>query len=134
MTRNVKANYATRHKDDEEPAEAPATKPAKAKTPKQKWSAYVDAHTVAELDALKDEPEDAVNQSECKTKYKLVPADLVVLPHFPKPNQKYGQTAKLFKESEVKTLAYRKAAVLEGVEEEDEVALLKKGEELFGGA
>jgi hypothetical protein len=39
----------------------------------------------------------------------------------------------LFKEAEVKTLAYRKAAVLEGVEE-DEVELLKKGEEILGGA
>jgi hypothetical protein len=122
----------TRHKGDPTDAPSKPTKAPKPKSLKQTWGAYIEVHTIAEHDALKDEPEDAINQSECKTKYNLVPVDLAVLPYFPKPNQKYGQTAKLFKESEVKALAYRKAAVLEGVEEEDEVELLKKGEEIFG--
>jgi hypothetical protein len=56
---------------------------------------------------------------------------LAVLPYFPKPNPKYGNTTKLFKESEVKSLAYRKHAVIAGVEEDDEGALLEKGRELF---
>jgi hypothetical protein len=54
-----------------------------------------------------------------------------VLPYFPKPNQKYGNTTKLFSESEVKTLAYRKAAVLGEVEDADEASMLEKGKELF---
>jgi hypothetical protein len=76
---------------------------------------------------------ESINQSDCKTKYSLLPGDLAVLPYFPKPNQKYGNTTKLFSESEVKTLAYRKAAVLGGVdvEEGDEVAFLERGRELF---
>jgi hypothetical protein len=122
----------SRHKDDpkEEQAKPDKKKAPKAKTPKQKWTAYVEAHTVASPDSLKEEPEEAINQSDCKTKYSLLPADLAVLPHFPKPNQKYGNTTKLFKESEVKTLAYRKAAVLGDVDEEDG-ELLEKGKALF---
>jgi hypothetical protein len=116
-----------RHKDD--PKEEPKSdkkKAPKAKTPKQKWTAYVEAHTVSAPDALKEEPEDAINQSDCKPKYSLLPADLAVLPYFPKPNPKYGNTTKLFKESEVKTLAYRKAAVLGDVDEADEELLEKR--------
>lgn len=37
----------------------------------------------------------------------------------------------MFSESEVKGLAYRKAAVLGGVEEGDEVVLLEKGRKLL---
>lgn len=103
----------------------------KEKTPKQKWAAYVEAHTVSSPDSLKDEPEEAINQTDCKTKYSLLPGDLAVLPYFPKPNPKYGNTTKLFKESEAKTLAYRKAAVLGGVDDGDEAAMLEKGKELF---
>ncbi|OAL05902.1 hypothetical protein IQ06DRAFT_373273 [Phaeosphaeriaceae sp. SRC1lsM3a] len=120
------------HKDDPPEEEKEEKKKApKEKTPKQKWTAYLEAHAVSSPDSLKDEPEEAINQTDCKTKYSLVPGDLVVLPYFPKPNPKYGNTTKLFKESEVKTLAYRKAAVLGGVEDGDEAAMLEKGKELF---
>ena len=80
---------------------------------------------------MTEEPETAINQSDSKTKYSLTPGDLAVLPYFPKPNPKYGNTTKLFKESEVKTLAYRKAAVVGGVGEEDDAALLEKGRGLL---
>jgi hypothetical protein len=53
-----------------------------------------------------------------------------VLNFFPKPNPKYGNTTKLFDEDEVKELAYRKTAVLAGVEGDDEV-VLDKGKKLF---
>lgn len=91
----------------------------------------MEAHTVSSPDSLKEEPEEAINQTDCKTKYSLVPGDLAVLPYFPKPNPKYGNTTKLFKESEVKTLAYRKAAVLGGVADGDEAAMLEKGKKLL---
>jgi hypothetical protein len=55
---------------------------------------------------------------------------LVVLNFFPKPNPKYGNTTKLFNEDEVKELAYRKTAVLAGVEGKDE-EVLEKGKKLF---
>jgi len=89
-----------RHKDDvedEKPTKQDkkkADKPAKAKTPKQKWTAYVEAHTITDADSLKDEPESSINQSDSKTKFGLLPKDLAVLPYFPKPNPKYGNTTK----------------------------------------
>jgi hypothetical protein len=61
----------------------------------------------------------------------LLPADLAVLPCFRKPNPKYGNTTKLFEENNVKALAYKKAAILGGVEESDEGKSLEKGRELF---
>jgi hypothetical protein len=109
----------SRHKDDPKEDPKKKEKVPKEKTPKQKWTAYLESHATDNAEALKEEPEDAINQSDCKPRYKLLPADLAILPYFPKPNQKYGNTTKLFKESEVKTLAYRKAAVLGGVDEED---------------
>jgi hypothetical protein len=62
-----------------------------------------------------------------------MPADLAVLSYFPKPNPNpnYGNTTKLFNEDEVKALAYRKCAVVGGVEEEDEGKLLERGEEMW---
>jgi hypothetical protein len=123
-----------RHKDDPKEEEVkPDKKKEKApkeKTPKQKWTAYLESHASHTPDAFKEEPENAINQSDCKPQYKLLPADLAVLSYFPKPNQKYGNTTKLFKESEVKELAYRKAAVLGGVDEADE-EVLEKGKALF---
>jgi hypothetical protein len=126
-----------------------AGKQKKEKTPKQKWSAYISAHGLASHNEndndnangnenlnenLAQEPSDVINQTESKNKYNLTPQDLACLPHFPKKNPVYGKTMKLFKESEVKMLAYRKAAVLAGVEgdgEEDEEAFLEKGREIF---
>lgn len=119
-----------RHKNDS-PTPEKKDKLAKPKTPKQTWTAYIEAHTLSTPDNLPIEPEESINQSDCKAKYSLLPGDLAVLPYFPKPNQKYGNTTKLFSESEVKGLAYRKAAVLGGVEEADEVVLLERGRELF---
>ena len=81
---------------------------------------------------LSDEPEDSVNQTDSKTFYMLAPGDLSCLPHFPKPNQKYGNTTKLFNKGDVQKLAYRKAAVVGGVEEtEDTEKFLSKGKELL---
>jgi hypothetical protein len=101
-------------------------------TPKQKWSAYIESHTLSSPDALASEPEESINQSDCKSKFNLLPADLAVLSYFPKPNPKYKNTTKLFKESEVENLAHRKTAVLAGVEDDgDEAALLEKGKTLF---
>lgn len=54
-----------------------------------------------------------------------------MLPCFRKPNPKYGNTTKLFEENNVKALAYKKAAILGGVEESDEGKSLEKGRELF---
>ncbi|KAH7078877.1 hypothetical protein BKA63DRAFT_253109 [Paraphoma chrysanthemicola] len=105
-------------------------KPAKQKTQKQKWTAYVEAHTLSDPASLKEEPANPINQSDCKPKYDLLPPDLAVLPFYGKPNPKYGNTTKLFDENEVKTLAYRKAAIVGGVEEGEEGKVLEKGREL----
>lgn len=57
---------------------------------------------------------------------------MVCLPPFPKPNPKYGNTMKLFRREDVKNLAYRKAATIDGVEEGDNTdEFLKKGKELL---
>ncbi|KAH6878107.1 hypothetical protein BKA58DRAFT_465824 [Alternaria rosae] len=118
-----------------EKKDAPAkpTKSAKDKTPKQKWSAYLSAHTIAADSNLTEEPSDVINQTECKNKYGLTPQDLACLSFFPKKNPVYGKIMKLFEESEVKKLAYVKIAVLAGVEDdgEDEGALVKEGRKIF---
>jgi hypothetical protein len=115
-------------------AKVPKTeKPAKEKTPKQKWAAYISAHAVADHETLTEEPAEAVNQTDSKTKYNLTPKDLACLPFFPKKNPAYGNTIKLFQNSEVEMLAFKKAAILAGVADdgEDEEVLLKKGKEIF---
>jgi hypothetical protein len=134
------ANPGDRHKDDEPEAKEekaekndtkkPVTK-VKAPNHKKEWTTYLESQThPTPLPTLTETPPESINQSDCKTKYNLVPADLVVLNFFPKPNPKYGNTTKLFNEDEVKELAYRKTAVLAGVEGKDE-EVLEKGKELF---
>jgi hypothetical protein len=143
--------WTEEHKDDPEPEAAEekraelekkkekpakAGKPKKEKTPKQKWTEYITTHALTSdntNDKLTEEPTDVINQTESKNKYSLTPQDLACLPYFPKKNAAYGNTMKLFKESEVKLLAYRKTAVLAGVDSEgkDDVGLLEKGKELF---
>ncbi|CAO2657245.1 Nn.00g033710.m01.CDS01 [Neocucurbitaria sp. VM-36] len=113
--------------------------PKKDKTPKQKWAEYIATHALAatgkDNDKLAEEPEESVNQTESKSTYNLTPQDLACLPYFSKKNPKYGGTIKLFKVSEVKGLAWRKAAVLAGVEENGggEVNFLERGKEIFEG-
>lgn len=105
--------------------------PKKPKTPKQKWSAYVEAHNIGD-EKLSEEPEESINQTDSQTHFQLLPGDLACLPHFPKPNPKYGNTTKLFKRADVKTLAYSKAATINGVEEgENTDKFLEKGKELL---
>lgn len=105
--------------------------PKKPKTHKQKWTAYVEKHNIGDK-KLPEEPEESINQTDSKTQFQLLPGDLVCLPHFPKPNPKYGNTTKLFNRADVKTLAYRKAATVDGVEEgENTDDFLEKGKELL---
>lgn len=131
----VDANVRCRHKDDEpEVKEDKKEKKNKPKSTKQKWGSYIESQThPTPLPTLKEEPKEVINQSDCNTRYHLVPADLVVLNFFPKPNPKYGNTTKLFNEDEVKELAWRKTAVLAGVEQVggDDAELLEKGKTLF---
>jgi hypothetical protein len=75
-------------------------------------------HTPSEPTLLDAEPDDAINQSDCKAKFDLVPADLVVLSYFGKPNPKYKNTTKLFNVADVEELVGRKKKVLAGEEEE----------------
>lgn len=82
------------------------------------------------------EPESAINQTDSRTQYKLMPEDLTSLQYFPKPNPVYGwgNTAKLFNKADVQRLAYRKAAVVAVVEEDDDVeAFLDKGKRILEG-
>ncbi|KAJ8113577.1 hypothetical protein OPT61_g4329 [Boeremia exigua] len=106
----------------------------KPKTSKQKWAAYVEEHSVGDK-KLSEAPEDSINQTDCKTEYQLLPSDLACLPHFPKPNPKYGNTTKLFSKPEVRDLAYRKAATVAGIDDTmDTEEFLSKGKELLGPA
>lgn len=120
--------------DDEHLLEkAPEKKKDKVKTPKQKWSAYITAQSLGDDDKLNEEPSDPISQTDSKKKYNLTPQDLGCLPHFPRKNAAYGKTLKLFNASEVRTLAFRKMAVLAGVEDGNGEDLLKAGKELFEG-
>jgi len=131
----TKEKKDTSAKPEKSKKEAPAkpAKPTKDKTPKQKWSAYISAHTLAADSNLTEEPSDVINQTECKNKYSLTPQDLACLSFFPKKNPVYGKIMKLFEESEVKKLAYVKTAILAGVEDDgkDEGALVKEGRKIF---
>jgi hypothetical protein len=123
-----------KEKEPVKPAKVHKTeKPVKEKTPKQKWSAYISAHAVADDENLTEEPAEAVNQTDSKSKYDLTPKDLACLPFFPKKNPAYGNTMKLFQNSEVARLAFKKAAILAGVADDgdEEEVLLKKGKEIF---
>ena len=133
------SSRGSRHSNDaqsipKKPKEEPASKPKtpKSKTLKQRWAAYVEEHIVGDQ-KLSEEPEDGINQSDSKANFQLLPGDLVCLPHFPKPNQKYGNTTKLFKKADVQTLAYRKAVTIAGIEEDGDVQdSLSKGQGLLG--
>ncbi|KAH8723876.1 hypothetical protein GQ44DRAFT_802482 [Phaeosphaeriaceae sp. PMI808] len=104
---------------------------AKEKTPKQKWAAYLKAHTLSEDDAFTAvEPKTVLNQSECKAEFGLMPSDLVVLTCCQRLNPMYGNYTKLFDKREAENLAYRKHAIIGRVEEND-AKLLEKGKELF---
>jgi hypothetical protein len=133
------------HKDD---VDVPEEKPNKNETkdkptptkekpkeylrPKQKWNEYISTHAIDENDKLTEEPADIINQTKCKSKYFLTQKDLACLRQFPKKNPTSRFNTKLFKESEVKLLAYRKTAVLAGVDDgKDDGALLERGRELF---
>ncbi|KAJ4362242.1 hypothetical protein N0V95_001486 [Ascochyta clinopodiicola] len=101
----------------------------KPKTSKQNWAAYTKQHNVGDK-KLSEEPEDVINQTDSKTHYLLTPGDLACLPYFPKPNPKYGNTTKLFNKKDVQKLAYRKAAVVAGIEEgKDTAEFLSKGKD-----
>ncbi|KAH6620268.1 hypothetical protein C7974DRAFT_229673 [Boeremia exigua] len=116
------------------PPKEPKEAAPKPKTPKQKWAAYVEEHSIGD-EKLSEEPEDSINQTDSKTQFQLLPADLACLPHFPKPNPKYGNTTKLFKKNDVQDLAYRKAAMVAGVDETATTEeILSKGKELLGSA
>ncbi|KAG9189604.1 hypothetical protein G6011_06472 [Alternaria panax] len=111
-----------------------AEKPNKEKTQKQQWAAYISENALdSGDDKLAEEPSDVINQTECKNKYSLTPKDLACLPHLLKKNPPYGNNTKLFRESEVKSLVYRKTAVLAGEEDngKDDDKLLKKGRAFF---
>jgi hypothetical protein len=123
-----------RHKNDDPEEKKEDKKTEKPKTSKQKWTAWLEANThPTPLPNLEKEPSDSINQTDCKSRYNLAPADMVVLKYFPKPNPKYGNTTKLFDEDEVKELCWRKTAILAGVEQigKDEAELLEKGKTLF---
>lgn len=95
---------------------------------------YIEEYGVGD-EKLFEEPQESINQTDSKTHYLLLPGDLVCLPYFPKPNPKYGNTTKLFNRAEVRNLAYRKAATIDGLEEgEDLEEFLSKGKDLLGPA
>lgn len=119
--------------DNEPVLEEKPGKKEKVKTPKQTWSAYITTRALDDGAKLTEEPSEAISQTDSKKKYNLTPQDLGCLPHFPRENAAYGKTLKLFNESEVRDLVYRKTAVLAGVEDSIEEDLLGIGKELFEG-
>lgn len=120
-----------REKNGEKSEASGVAKEEKKQSPKQKWGAYVAANAVDKEQHLDAEPKSPVNQTECKKKYGLAPADLGLLSYFEKSGA-YGKTVHMYDEGEVKKLAWKKCAVLDGVElEEGDAKLLKKGKKVF---
>jgi hypothetical protein len=113
-------------------AAAAQTKADKA-SHKQAWESWLKEHEIAEDERLLDEEpekEISITQTDAGKKYGVKKEELGVLKHFEKrnPNPLYKNDIKLFLESEVKELGWRKAGMLAGEEGEE---AMEKGEEIW---
>jgi hypothetical protein len=132
---------AKRAKKDPETAPADAQSKAAAASAKAEkaqhvasWTAYLAAHDVAGA-LLDDEPDKdaSITQTDAAKRYGVKKEDLCVLKHFEKRNPLYNNTMKLYVESAVRELGFRKAGTLDGAagDDDDDDAVVKRGEALW---
>lgn len=126
-TKKDLATLAAEHKEKAAQQEAKAESAAHKKS----WEAWVEKHDAGGV-LLNDEPgkDVSITQTDAGKKYGVKKEDLVVLKHFEKKNPLYGNTMKVYVESEVRELGFRKAGVLAGEEAEGEGAV-GKGEKIW---
>ncbi|CAA9965354.1 hypothetical protein PTMSG1_08713 [Pyrenophora teres f. maculata] len=131
-----KAKDMWKEQNSDEDTWSKSETPKEETTPEEKWAEYITTHSLTTDNTdgkLSEEPTVVINRSESLAKYHVTRQDLDCLPCFSK-TARYGVMTKLYKKSEVRLLAYRKMAVLAGAYKEfddDDLALLQKGEELF---
>ncbi|KAF1964862.1 hypothetical protein BU23DRAFT_575358 [Bimuria novae-zelandiae CBS 107.79] len=111
--------------------EAKSRETADKKRWKREWDDYVKENDVHGA-TLDEEPVPKITQTDAGQLYTLKPNELACLPHFPKPNY-YDATniTKVFDESDVEKLAFRKYAMLSGMAREPEKVMLARGKDLW---
>ncbi|KAI1667710.1 hypothetical protein L13192_08419 [Pyrenophora tritici-repentis] len=129
-----KEMWKEQHSDEDTSSEHGT--PEKEETPEERWAEYTRTHSLT-LDTtdgrLNEEPTISINRRDGRVKYDITGQEWDCLPFFLK-TVAYGVRMKVYKESEVKLLGYRKMAVLAGGDklcDFDELLLLKMGEQLF---
>lgn len=109
--------------------DAAAAKKSEEKQHKETWRVWVINHDAGDERFKADPAEhDTLTQTNCKAVYGVTPEELKTLAHdevFNTHNPK--MPGRVFKKEEVQRLAFRKAAVLAGVEEKDETKLVERG-------
>jgi hypothetical protein len=95
------------------------------------WTAWLASHDVSGA-LLDEEPvkDASITQTDAAKRYGLKKEELGVLKHWEKRNPLHNNTMKLYFESEVRELGFRKAGMLDGVDAEDE-RVLGRGEEVW---
>jgi hypothetical protein len=115
--------------------EAASAKKNQQKQCKEIWRVWVINNDAGDERFKADPTEhDTLTQTNCKKFYGVTPEELKTLAHdevFNSHNPK--MPGKIFKREQVQRLAFRKSAVLAGVEEKDDEELVKKGKVIFEG-
>ncbi|KAJ4357315.1 uncharacterized protein N0V89_001890 [Didymosphaeria variabile] len=133
----LKAIREERKKAEEAEKKIKREQRAQKKTWKKDWEAFVEAHDVhgETVDWAEDEEKEGITQTDAGKVYGLKASELVCLKHHPRFNFKFGNTTKLFDEEEVRRMAWRKVAMLAGVQgggtAEEEDALIAKGKKMW---
>jgi hypothetical protein len=113
--------------------DAATAKKAEEKQRKEKWRVWIINNDAGDK-RFKADPADheTLTQTNCKALYGVTPEELKTLAHdevFNSHNPK--MPGKVFKKEEVQQLAFRKSAVLAGVEEDNDEELVKQGKAIF---
>jgi hypothetical protein len=114
--------------------EAAAAKKNEEKQRKETWRVWVINNDAGDERFEADTEHDTLTQTNCKKYYGVTPEELKTLAHdevFNSHNPK--MPGKIFKRSEVQRLAFRKSAILAGVEEKDDEELVEQGRAIFEG-
>ncbi|KAF2438798.1 hypothetical protein P171DRAFT_156680 [Karstenula rhodostoma CBS 690.94] len=95
----------------------------------QQWKDYCTTHNVNGA-ILGETPLESITQTDACQLYSLKPNEMACLPHHPRINFKYKNPTKLFDEDEVRSLAFRRYAMLAGVEGPESV-MFAQGKKLW---
>lgn len=124
-TKKDPATLAAEHKEKAAEQEFKAEKATNRKS----WDSWLASHDAGGA-LLDEEPgkDVSITQTDAGKKYGLKKEDLGALKCFEKRNPVHNNTMKLYVESEVRELGFRKLGVLEGGEGDEAV---EKGEEIW---